>query len=142
MSESETSQAQVQPVASHRFAVLAIAVTTALFLGAISVIAYQWVVRPEPRTEFLIIDGSVALTGAEAEVQSVDLPTHYKAVFGADGRYTLVFFLDPGAYNVRITRDGQSVIEPQEIAIPKRQGLRIDLTKWGNALGTTQAAEP
>jgi hypothetical protein len=142
MSETESSPASEHPVASRRFAVLSIMLTTALFFGAISVIAYQWIVRPEPRAEFLIIDGSVALAGAEADVQSVDLPTHFKAIFGADGRYSLVFFLDPGAYNVRITRDGHNLIQPQEVAIPRRHGFRIDLSKWGDALATTRTAEP
>jgi hypothetical protein len=129
------------PVASSRFVTLAITATIALFLLAICVIGYRWIVVSEPST-FLIIDGSTALAGAEVDVKSVDMPTHHKAVFGADDKYSLVFFLEPGAYEVRIARDGQEVLPTQEVAIPSYQGIRIDLTKWGNTIATTRATLP
>ncbi|HEX8523089.1 MAG TPA: hypothetical protein VF669_12600 [Tepidisphaeraceae bacterium] len=139
MTEPTTPPAESGLAASPRFVRFSILLTLLLFMATVALIGYRWMVTNEP-SAILIIDGSSALNGAEIEVQSLDEPTKFKVAFGEADRISMPFYLDPGAYLVRITRDGQLLMDAREITLRKNELGRIDLTQWEQKLtATTQS---
>ena len=120
---------------TRRFVILMITLAIVLFLVAVALIAYRWLITSEPTTE-LIIEGNEALAGAEASVKEVNESTGHQAKFGEGGRLAIPFYLDPGAYIVRVTRDGEVLYQAEQTVLPRTR-MRIDLTKWERKLPTT-----
>ena len=125
---------------SGRFVVSMIVLTILLFLLAVGMLAYRWMVTTEP-TALLVIDGSEALAGAEASVQAVEDKIDHKSIFGEGDRYSLPFYLDPGVYTVKITRNGE-VLDQREVTLQSHQGIKIDLMHWEPKLTTMPATAP
>ena len=119
---------------------IAITATIVLFLSAVALTAYRSFVTIEPST-VLVIDASDRLAGAEVSVQSVDEPTTSKAVFGVGERFSIPFYLEPGAYIVKITRDGETICGPEEITV-RKPGARMDFTKFEPKVAATRPVQP
>jgi len=126
---------QPHPDTTRRFVVSMIVLTIALFLLAVGMLAYRWLTTTEPTT-LLVIEGSPALIGAEASVQGVDDKTPHKSIFGEGERFALPFYLDPGTYTIKITRNGET-LDTREVALMSNQGIKIDLTKWEPKVSTS-----
>lgn len=126
---------------SPRFVRFSIFLASLLFFTAAAVIGWRWFNTNPPSME-LIIDGSNNLDGAEVEVESADEPMHAKAVFGEGERYSLPFYVEPGAYTIKVTRNGEELMEPREVTLKPLAGAiyRIDLTKWEPKLAVTRPA--
>jgi hypothetical protein len=129
-----TLPGETQP--SARFVRVMILLTILLFLLAAGVIAMRWLRTTEPAVELLVV-GNDALSGAEASVRAVDETTPYTSTFGKGGRYALPFYLDPGSYIVRVTKDGE-VIEEREVSGRAKERIIVDLSKWEQKIPTSQ----
>jgi hypothetical protein len=125
---------------SGRFVVSMIVLTVVLFLLAVGMLAYRWMITTEP-TALLVIDGSEALSGAEASVTGVDDKVERKSVFGEGDRFSLPFYLDAGAYTVKITRNGE-ILDQREVTLQSHQGIKIDLIHWEPKLTTQPSTIP
>jgi hypothetical protein len=119
------------------FVTAMIAVSILLFLLAVGMIAFNWMRTSEPSSELMLV-GSSSLAGAEASVRSVDEKEPFKSTFGSGGRFTLPFYLGPGSFIVRITKDGE-LIDEREVIIRANERIMVDLSQWEQKLATSLA---
>jgi hypothetical protein len=123
-----------------RFVGAMIVLTILIFFLAVGLLAFKWLHTNEPAAELLIF-GSDTMAGAQASVRSVDETTPYTSTFGAGGRFTLPFYLDPGSYIVRVTAKEGDLIDEREVTIRERQRIIIDLTRWERKISATAPAQ-
>jgi hypothetical protein len=140
MADDSTVTAAQGASVGRAFVRLWIAVAVLIFLGAIALIAYRWLVTEEP-SSVLILDGSPALRGAEAQVQRPDQLEPFKSVFGDPVGFSLPFYLDPGTYQVRVMMNGEQIFQT-EVTLPIRYLQRLDLTKLEPPAASSRAPTP
>ena len=78
-----------------------------VFLSTSAVLYYRWATTREPSCELTVM-ATPALRGAILKVDGPMLPKAHKVTIGAEDRYTMAFFLDPGDYDITITLNGES----------------------------------
>lgn len=116
----------------------ALMLTAVLFILAVSILCYRWIIDREP-SSLIILNGSDALEGVVAQVSGVGLAQPVRATFDPKEKYILRFHVAAGNYTLSLIRDGQSFAQ-QDFTIPTRQVLTLDL--WRMYPSTRPASTP
>ena len=125
----------------HTLVIAIICCAVMLFLGTAGLLYYRWATMIEP-TCVLVVDGGPRLRGAEVSVDGLGLAQPHKSTIGVGDRLALPFFLEPGQYTVRVTMNGNDLLETEVILTAQDRGRRLDLTKMHipTTLPTTRPA--
>jgi hypothetical protein len=110
---------------------VAVGITLAavLFLATSGLLYLRWATMREPTCVF-IVDAPPAMRGAEITVDGVKLLQPHTATIGTGERFVVPFYLDYGAYSVRVTLNGSTVADTQVDLTPKLPYQKINLAQF------------
>lgn len=112
--------------------------TAVLFVLAVSILCYRWIIDREP-SSIILLKGSDALEGVVAQISGVGLAQPVRATFTAQEKYVLRFHVEPGNYTLALIRDDK-ILSQQDFAIPTKRVLTLDL--WRVYPSTRPGATP
>ncbi|MCC6424360.1 MAG: hypothetical protein IT447_12860 [Phycisphaerales bacterium] len=107
------------------FVRLALLLTAVLFLLAVSILCYRWIIDREP-SSLVILNGSDALEGVVAHISGVGMAQPIEATFEPQEKYILKFHLAPGNYTLSLTRGDQNLFQ-LDFNISARHVQMLDL---------------
>ena len=116
----------------------ALLLTAVLFVLAVSILCYRWIIDSEP-SSIIIIKGSDALEGVVAQISGVGLAHPVRATFEPQEKYILRFHVAAGNYTLSLIR-GDQILSQQDFTIPTRNVLTLDL--WHAYPSTRPNAAP
>ena len=105
-----------------------IAIAALLFVSTAGVLYYRWTAMREPSC-VLVVETAPNLRGAEITVDGIMLPQAHKVTIGDNDRYSIVFYLDPGTYSVKVMLAGESQFEGELVLEHPNEGKKIDLKR-------------
>ena len=131
-----TSVASTAPRERKMAVAVGITLAAVLFLATSGLLYLRWATMREPTCIF-IVDAPPAMRGAEITVDGVKLLQPHTATIGTGERFVVPFYLDYGAYSVRVTLNGATVADTQVDLTPKDPYQKINLAQFPPPLATS-----
>jgi hypothetical protein len=120
---------------------IGIALASLLFIAASGMLYLRWATVREPMC-FFIVEASTALRGAEVTVDGVKLLKPHAITIGRGERFAIPFYLDYGTYTVRVTMNGETVVDTEVVLDQKMPYQRLDLTQLQLPASSSATSSP